>query len=131
MPTSSKLLCAVYAAIAIAALIASRLLRQPFLVSDQEWVLCGPNGVGRGGWLFSGGPARLVVGVSVGRNYGTRVWSPGDGRAWPVECPQRSAVRCGVLPAVAWSPSRGHVARWRLPRRDGGSRWPDRKSAAV
>jgi hypothetical protein len=36
MPTSSKLLCAAYAVIAIAALIASRLLRQPFLVSDQE-----------------------------------------------------------------------------------------------
>ena len=52
---------------------------------------------------MSGGPARLVmVGVAVGRNYGTVVvWCSADDRAWPVECPHSSAVGCGVLPAVA------------------------------
>jgi hypothetical protein len=48
---------------------------QPFLISDQERVLCGPNGVGRWRWVFSGGPACLVVvvGVAVSQNYGTVV----------------------------------------------------------
>jgi hypothetical protein len=72
-------------------------------MSEQECVLlgCGPNGVGRGWRVFSGGPVRLVVCVSVGRDCRAypRGWV-GD-RAWPVVCPQRSAVRCGVLPAVA------------------------------
>ena len=75
---------------------------EPFLTSKQERVLRGPNGVGRGGWALPGGPAQFVVAVSVGRNYRTRqVWYPGDGEVGPVVCPQRSAVRCGVLPADA------------------------------
>jgi hypothetical protein len=42
------------------------------------------------------------VGVSAGRNCDTVVvWCSADGQACPVVCPQRSAVRCGVLPAVA------------------------------
>ncbi|HWS92599.1 MAG TPA: hypothetical protein VN306_08940 [Mycobacterium sp.] len=53
---------------------------------------------------MSGRPARLVVvvGVAVNRNYGTVVeWCSADGQVWSVVCPQRSAVRCGVLPADA------------------------------
>jgi hypothetical protein len=58
---------------------------------------CWPLAVG-----VSGGPACLVVGVSVGRNCrAVVVWCSAEARAWSVECPQRSAVRCGVLPAVA------------------------------
>ena len=78
--------------------------RTPFLITEQEWVLCGPNGVGRWRWVLSGGPARLVVvvGVAVSRNYGTVVtWYPADGQVWPVKCPHSSAVGCGVLPAAA------------------------------
>jgi hypothetical protein len=77
---------------------------RPFLITEKECVLCGPNGVGRWRWVLSGGPARLVVmvGVAVSRNYGTVVvWCPVVDRAWPVECPHSSAVGCGVLPAVA------------------------------
>src|ERR1700737_370128 len=76
---------------------------EPFLVTGQECVLCGPNGVGRRRWVFSGGPACLMlVGVSVGRNCrAVVVWCSADGQAWPVVCPQSSAVGCGVLPAVA------------------------------
>jgi hypothetical protein len=68
----------------------------------QKWVLlgCGSNGVGRWRRVFSGGPVRIVC-VTVGRN--CRAYQRGsvDDRAWPVACPQRSSVRCGVLPAVA------------------------------
>ena len=65
--------------------------------------MCGPSGVGRCWWVFSGGPARLVVvaGVAVSQNYGTVVWCPAAGRVWPVECPHVSAVGCGALPAGA------------------------------
>jgi hypothetical protein len=76
----------------------------PFLVTEQECVLCGPNGAGRWRWVLSGGPWRLVVvvGVAVSRDYGTVVvWCSADDRAWPVECPHSSAVECGVLPVVA------------------------------
>ena len=76
---------------------------RPFLITAQECVLCGPNGVGRGRWVLSGGPARLVVvGVAVSRNYGTVVvWCWADGQVWPVKCPHSSAVGCEVLPAAA------------------------------
>jgi len=66
---------------------------------------CWPLAVG----VFRG-PARLAVGVSVGRNCrAVVVWCSADVRAWPVECPRRSVprkrevppVRCGVLPAAA------------------------------
>jgi hypothetical protein len=76
---------------------------EPALISEQELVLCGPNGVGCGRWVFSGGPARLVVvvGVAVSQNYGTVVWCPMAAQVWPVECPHASSVECGVLPADA------------------------------
>ncbi len=77
-------------------------MNSPFLIREQECVLCGPNGVGRWRRVFSGEPIYLMVGVSVGRNCRAAVvWCSAGGRAWPVGCPQRSAVRCGVLPAVA------------------------------
>ena len=79
-------------------------MKQPFLVSEQERVLCGPNGVGRWRWVLSGGPSRLVivVDVAVSRDYGTVVvWCSAGDRAWPVVYPHTSAVGCGVLPAVA------------------------------
>ena len=64
-------------------------------------LLCGPNGVGRWRWVLSGGPT-LLVGVWVGRNYGTVVvWYPAGGQVWPVKCPHSSAVDCGVPPADA------------------------------
>jgi hypothetical protein len=42
-----------------------------------------------------------MVGVSVSRNYSAYVRRFADVQAWQVEYPQRSAVRCGVLPADA------------------------------
>ena len=85
-------------------LVLTRATGQPFLISEQEWVLCGPNGVGRWRWVLSGGPPRLVVvvGVAVSRNDGTVVvWCSVDAQVWPVVCPHPSAVECGVLAADA------------------------------
>jgi len=76
----------------------------PFLISEQECILCGSNGVGRWRWVLSGGPARLVVvvGVAVSQNFRTVVvWCSAAFPAWPVVCPHASAVACGALPAVA------------------------------
>jgi hypothetical protein len=71
-------------------------------MSEQGWVLlgCGPNGVGRWWRVFSGGPLPIVW-VAVGRNYRAYQRGSVDVQAWPVVCPQRSSVRCGVLLAVA------------------------------
>ena len=71
-------------------------------MSEQQYVLlgCGPNGVGRWRRVFSGGPPPIVW-VAVGWNCRACQRGRVDVRAWPVVCPQRSSVRCGVLPAVA------------------------------
>jgi hypothetical protein len=86
-------------------------------VFDRSWRVsrsefcsfCGPNGLGRGGRVFFGGPARLGVGVSVDRNCRACHRGSRDNQAWPVVGPQRSIprkrevppVRCGVLAPVA------------------------------
>jgi hypothetical protein len=71
---------------------------------------CWPLAVGVFRW--TGTPP---VGVSVGRNCrAVVVWCSADVRAWPVECPRRSAVRCGSCQpppdgqTEATSPDRGH-----------------------